>query len=89
MGNTYGSSITGVLLRHRYEVVKSMSMGMSPVDAVTSALKNIAIFYPNYSGAMVAVTTSGDYGAAYTQFDGFSYTVFNPILGKSTVVNIR
>ena len=65
-----------------------MRMGMSPDAAITAALKKISTYYPNYYGAMVAVTTSGEYGAAYTQFDGFSYTVFNPKLGKSTIIHV-
>lgn len=64
-----------------------MGMGMSPKDSVAAALKRISRFYPSYSGAMIAVTTTGEYGAAFTGFGGFQYTVFSPQLGTSTVLN--
>ncbi len=66
-----------------------MRLGMKPADAVTVALKKISTYYPTYSGAMIAVTTSGEYGAAYTRFNGFSYTVYNPALKNSTVIHIN
>ena len=66
-----------------------MKMGMKPADAVTAALEKINTYYPTYTGAMVAVTTAGEYGAAYKRFNGFSYTVFNPTLGNSTVIDIK
>lgn len=64
-----------------------MGAGMSPKEAVTAALSKISHYYPHYYGAMVAVTISGEYGAGYTQFDGFQYTVHNPTLGNSTILN--
>lgn len=64
-----------------------MGMGMSPKDAITAVLNKISKFYPTYSGAMVAATTSGEYGAAYLGFSYFPYTVYNTALGHSTVMN--
>ena len=71
----------------RYEVVQSMSVGVHPKDAAMAALEKIHKFYPNYSGALIAVTTSGEYGAAFSGFGGFQYTVYSPELGKSTILN--
>lgn len=71
----------------RYHVVLNMGLGASPKDAATAALRKISTFYPHYSGALIAVTTSGEYGAAYTGFGGFQYTVYNPKLGNSTVLD--
>lgn len=87
-----GAAATGdgdIMMRFvpAHEVVLRMEMGMHPQDAVVAALKKIKGFYPSYHGAMVAVTTAGVYGAAYTGFGGFQYTVYNPELGKSTVLN--
>lgn len=64
-----------------------MGMGVSPKDAIEAALKKIKFYYPDFNGAMVAVTTSGEYGAGYSGFGGFQYTLFNPELGESTVLN--
>lgn len=64
-----------------------MGMGVSPKDAIKAALNKIKFYYPNFSGAMVAVTTAGEHGAGYTGFSEFQYTLYNPDLGKSTVLN--
>jgi N4-(beta-N-acetylglucosaminyl)-L-asparaginase len=64
-----------------------MRTGTSPKDAIKTALDRIKVYYPNFSGAMVAVTTKGEYGAGSTGFGGFQYTLYNPQLGKSTVMN--
>lgn len=72
----------------RYQVVESMRRGVSPTSAAEDAIQTIAKFYPTFSGALVAVNSSGDYGAASHGFSGFSYTVYNPILGNSTVISL-
>ncbi len=64
-----------------------MAAGMSPTAAAQAALDKISIYYPNYSGALIAVSISGEYGAAYRNFAGFPYTVYNPDLGQSTILN--
>ena len=65
-----------------------MAAGMSPDQAAAAALRKISIFYPHYSGALIAVTSTGEYGAASTGFNGFQYTVYNPRLGVSTVMGL-
>ena len=73
----------------RYRVVESMRHGMSPTAAAEDALSKIADFYPAFSGALVAVNISGDYGAASHGFANFKYTVYNPIFGNSTVIPLK
>ena len=69
-------------------MVESMRRGMSPTAAAEDAIQTIAQYYPDFSGALVAVNISGDYGAASHGFKTFTYTVYNPALGNSTVVNL-
>lgn len=64
-----------------------MAAGMQPKDAATAALQKISTFYPSFSGALIAVTTTGEHGAAYMGFGGFQYTLYNPDLGKPTLIN--
>ena len=65
-----------------------MRRGVSPTAAAEEAIQTIAKYYPNFSGGLVAVNASGDYGAA-GHFDfTFKYTVYNPTLGNSTVVPV-
>lgn len=65
-----------------------MRRGNSPTEAAQEAIKEILNYYPTYSGALIAVNTTGYYGAAYTGFSSFHYTVYNPTLGQSTVVQV-
>ena len=63
-----------------------MASGMSPTDAAKAALDKISIYYPTFSGALIAVSITGEFGAAYKNFaDGFPYAVYNPDLGQSTI----
>jgi len=65
-----------------------MKQGKSPTEAAQEAIKEIAQYYPSYGGALIAVNVSGYYGAAYTGFNSFEYTVYNPTLVNSTVIHI-
>lgn len=65
-----------------------MKAGASPSAAASEALNEILDYYPSYGGGLIAVNVSGSYGAAYTGFPSFHYTVYNPILGNSTVVTV-
>ena len=50
------------VLWFRYRVVQSMRGGMSPEDAAKEALSQISSYYPQYSGALIAVHVNGSYG---------------------------
>ena len=66
-----------------------MRRGMTPSAAAQDAIKAIAQFYPTFSGAIVAVNASGSYGAASNGLGfPFRYTVYNPVLGNSTVITL-
>lgn len=69
-----------------YQAVESMRRGLSPTAAAEDALNRIAQYHSEFSGAIIAVNTSGGYGAANHGFASFEYTVYNPQLGNSTVV---
>lgn len=69
-------------------VVDKMKRGATPSEAATEALKEILTYYPSYGGGLIAVNVTGSYGAAYTGFSSFHYTVYNPILGNSTVITV-
>ncbi len=63
-----------------------MKGGASPSTAASEALQEIKKYYPSYGGGIIAVNVTGHYGGAYAGFSSFHYTVYNPTLGKSTVV---
>lgn len=43
-------------------VVNMMAFGASPELAATQALKDISKYYPQFSGAIIAVNKKGDFG---------------------------
>ncbi|XP_041379258.1 N(4)-(beta-N-acetylglucosaminyl)-L-asparaginase-like [Gigantopelta aegis] len=62
-----GAAATGdgdIMMRFlpAYRVVQSMRAGMSPEDAAKEALSQISSYYPQYSGALIAVHVNGSYG---------------------------
>lgn len=68
--------------------VDLMKQGKSPTAAAEEAISEIKVYYPSFVGALIAVNVSGDHGAAYNGLSSFHYTVYNPILGTSTVVAV-
>ncbi|XP_071951860.1 N(4)-(Beta-N-acetylglucosaminyl)-L-asparaginase-like [Antedon mediterranea] len=77
-----GAAATGdgdVMMRFlpSYQAVESMRQGMDPATAAQDAIKRILRFYPKFSGALVAVNKTGNYGAACHGFGTFHYSVRN------------
>ncbi|KAG7153285.1 N(4)-(Beta-N-acetylglucosaminyl)-L-asparaginase-like [Homarus americanus] len=68
--------------------VELMRNGLAPDKAAETALRQIASYYSNFMGAVVAVTISGEYGAACHGFDKFPYSVVNSELKTVTVMNV-
>ncbi|XP_014770986.1 N(4)-(Beta-N-acetylglucosaminyl)-L-asparaginase [Octopus bimaculoides] len=73
-----------------FHTVLLMQEGLSPREATRKALIPIIKKYPNFAGALVATTITGEYGAACHNFGGsVQYTVTNPSLKNSTVFKIK
>lgn len=47
-----------------YQAVENMRQGMNPTKAAAMALERIIKIHNNFSGAVVAVNTAGEYGKA-------------------------
>jgi N4-(beta-N-acetylglucosaminyl)-L-asparaginase len=54
-----------------------MEHGHLPKDAAQLAIDTIANYYPDFSGAVIAVNIYGHYGAACHGFDKFPYSIAN------------
>ncbi|XP_055333511.1 N(4)-(Beta-N-acetylglucosaminyl)-L-asparaginase-like isoform X1 [Paramacrobiotus metropolitanus] len=59
-----------------FRAVLNMGNGMDPTAAATESIKQVAKFYPAFSGAIVAADNTGRYGAACHGFQKFQYSVF-------------
>ncbi|KAK2184630.1 hypothetical protein NP493_258g06066 [Ridgeia piscesae] len=75
-----GAAATGdgdVMMRFlpSFHTVALMEAGLSPTQACKVALSKITKYYPKFSGALIAATVSGEYGAACHGFQTFPYCV--------------
>ena len=52
-----------------------MRQGKGPTEAAREAILCIKHFYPNFFGAIIATTVSGDFGAACSGMEKFHYSV--------------
>ncbi|XP_076029983.1 N(4)-(Beta-N-acetylglucosaminyl)-L-asparaginase-like isoform X2 [Oratosquilla oratoria] len=68
--------------------VEGMRYGLTPDKAAQIAIIRISKYYPNFSGAIVATTIDGDYGAACHGMDTFHYCVANPTLRQTTLEKV-
>lgn len=80
-----GAAATGdgdILMRFLPSLVavEHMRSGMTPHTAASYSLKRIADYYPDFSGGVVAVNLSGEFGAACYGFTNFTFSVANPDL---------
>jgi isoaspartyl peptidase/L-asparaginase-like protein (Ntn-hydrolase superfamily) len=85
-----GAAATGdgdVLMRFlpSFATVEHMRNGMTPSTAAAYSLKTIAGYYPKFEGAVVAMKTNGEFGAACYGFKNFTYAVANSDLRKPKV----
>lgn len=88
-----GAAATGdgdIMMRFlpSYRTVQNMRSGTSPSQAAQESLDHITRYYPNYSGALIAVSINGSYGGATHGFSSFKFTVYNPKLGTSTIITV-
>lgn len=68
--------------------VEGMRTGLSPSKAAEKAIKQIALYHPDYFGAVIAVSINGEYGAACNGMDTFHFSIANTQLGKTTVLSV-
>jgi N4-(beta-N-acetylglucosaminyl)-L-asparaginase len=66
-------------------ILEYMRQGMSPTLACETALRKIPPFYPNFQGAVLAVNTAGQYGAAAYGWT-FTYSVRSADMPQTQMV---
>ena len=69
--------------------VEKMRQGKSPDKAATESLLQIARYYPNFMGAIVATNMEGRFGAACSGFPEFKYSVANPTFGDVSLQSVK
>lgn len=60
-----------------FHAVQAMKHGHLPKNAAQLVIDTIAKYYPDFSGAVIAVNNYGHYGAACHGFDKFPYSIAN------------
>lgn len=71
-----------------YHAVQLMREGVAPDEACLDAIKRIAKFYPNFTGAVLALDKNGRHGAACHGIDSFPYSVMQQDWKDPQVVHI-
>lgn len=66
-----------------------MRDGLSPSAAATVAITRIIESYPQFSGAVVAVSASGEFGAACNGMEEFPYSFKNDDLDEVIVFTVK
>lgn len=66
-----------------------MRRGASPTDAAKTAVKRIAKHFPNYMGAVIALSKNGDFGAACHGMSSFPFIVQDKTLDEHEVIVIK
>ncbi|XP_059609578.1 N(4)-(Beta-N-acetylglucosaminyl)-L-asparaginase [Phlebotomus argentipes] len=64
--------------------VEDMRRGVEPAMAAENALRRIAQYYPTFSGALIAATKTGEYGASCFGMNSFPYAVTNEAYNMRT-----
>lgn len=87
-----GAAATGdgdIMMRFlpSFFIVEQMRMGVHPDEACTNAIKKIMKHYPDFSGAVVAATINGTYGAACHNAN-FVYNIQNPSMPRMMTVPV-
>lgn len=92
IGGAVGTGDGDIMMRFvpSFHAVHLMQNGLSPEEAASGALKPIIKKYPHFSGAIVAASISGEYGAACHNFGGAAqYTVRTSSMQNATVFSIK
>ncbi|XP_059157847.1 N(4)-(Beta-N-acetylglucosaminyl)-L-asparaginase-like [Physella acuta] len=89
-GGAAGTGDGDIMMRFlpSFRAVIEMERGLSPEEAARVAMAPIIQFYPSFSGALVAVNTSGNHGAFCHGFQNFGYSIASPEFSTVQVINI-
>ena len=71
-----------------YHVVQLMRQGESPSDACTDAIQRIAKYYPDFDGAVLALSKDGRHGAACHGYHSFPYAIMQQGWTEPKVIEI-
>lgn len=66
-----------------------MREGIPPLEAANIAIGRIVEFYPDFSGAVIAVTVKGEYGAACNGMAEFPFALINDDIHEATVFTVN
>ncbi|KAJ8724856.1 hypothetical protein PYW07_015814 [Mythimna separata] len=89
-----GAAATGdgdIMLRFlpSFLAVEEMRRGASPTEAAQTAVKRIAAHYPDFMGAVIALTKTGQYGAACHGIPSFPYVIQDKTRNIFEVITIK
>ncbi|XP_005093163.1 N(4)-(Beta-N-acetylglucosaminyl)-L-asparaginase [Aplysia californica] len=88
-----GAAATGngdIMMRFlpSFHAVMEMEKGASPREAATLAFSRMTKFYPDFSGAIIAANTKGEYGVACYGYESHTFCVQSPADSKVEMVTV-
>ncbi|VDN57613.1 unnamed protein product [Dracunculus medinensis] len=91
IGAAVGTGNGDILMRFAptYQAVESMRSGFSSQKSAEIVIHRIALAYPDFFGAIVAVSKTGEYGAACHGMDSFDYSFRNKHSNKVKVITVK
>jgi N4-(beta-N-acetylglucosaminyl)-L-asparaginase len=66
-----------------------MRNGQTPTQAAKEAIARIAAVYPDFVGALIAATRSGEIGAACHGIKSFSFCVYSPGIDAVQILTVE
>jgi len=72
-----------------FRAVLDMERGLTPEEAAQNALAPISRKYPTFSGALIVVNKTGQFGASCHGFGTFHYSVASPQYPNVSVLSVK
>jgi len=91
-----GAAATGdgdIMMRFlpSFHAVELMRTGSNPTVAAALSIGRITKFFPSFSGAVIAVKMSGEYGAACHNMPSgtFPFTIMSALFNETQIVHVN
>jgi len=69
-------------------ILEFMRNGQTPTEACEAALRRIIPYFPSYVGAVIALSRTGEYGAAAYNLNNWQYAIRTPDMSAAQVVDV-
>jgi len=68
--------------------VENMRHGWTPNEAAADAVRQISRYYPNFKGAVIAVSKNGSFGASCHGLPDFTFCIRNDSVDRVQLITV-